>query len=159
MAAQTLFVSNFPFATAEAELRSLFEAHTPVVGIRIITDRDTGRSRGFAFIEVPTDSDANAAIDALNETMLNGRRLVVNPARGRGAADEKAPNASASTLVAEPFKHRIVIDWVANEGRYTAEVADLGLTAHADTLQEVVRRVQAQSRASAATAAGSDSAS
>ena len=157
MAPSTLFVSNFPFATAESELRSLFEAHCPVNGIRIITDRQTGRSRGFAFIEVPQESDAEMAIEALNDSMLNGRRLVVNHAKGRAggqAATTAEPGESK-----EPFRHRIVIDWVEEDGRYAAEVPDLGVRAQADTIQDAVRQVQARTRRSAAAAAGGGDAS
>ena len=157
MAPSTLFVSNFPFATAESDLRSHFEAHCPVNGIRIITDRQTGRSRGFAFIEVPTVSDADAAIQALNESMYNGRRLVVSHAKGRVAGDiQKAPNAEASATPAKPFKHRIIIDWCEEEGRYSAEVPDFGVTVRAETIPEAIRQVQALTQRSAAAAGGRD---
>ena len=156
MAPSTLFVSNFPFATTEVELRNLFEEHCPIRGIRIITDRETGRSRGFAFIEVPSSDDADIAIQALNETMLNGRRLVVNHAKGRGAdSGGKAPNASAASRDTEPFKHRIVIEWSDEHAQYSAEVPDLGVTARADTIPEAIRQVQALTRRSSAVAAGS----
>lgn len=155
MAPSTLFVSNFPFATTEAELRSLFEAHCPISGIRIITDRQTGRSRGFAFIEVPTSNDADAAIEALNDSMLGGRRLVVNHAKGRaGGQDEKAPNATAAP--ATPFKHRIIIDWIEEDACYAAEVPDFGVSARAETIQDAVRQVQALSQRSLAATAGAE---
>lgn len=155
MAPSTLFVSNFPFATTEAELRSMFEAHCPVIGIRIITDRATGRSRGFAFIEVRTVADADAAIEALNDSMLGGRRIVVNHAKGRaGGQGEKAPNATAEP--APPFKHRIVIDWLEDEERYAAEVPDLGVTARADSIEDAIRQVQALTQRSLAATAGSE---
>ncbi len=155
MAPSTLFVSNFPFTTTESELRSLFEAHCPVNGIRIITDRETGRSRGFAFIEVPGESDADAAIAGLNDTMLSGRRLVVSHAKGRaGGGAHKAPNAEASAPEAEPFKHRITIDWCEDESCYAAEVPELGVRAQAETIQDALRQVQALTRRSTAAAAG-----
>lgn len=156
MAPSTLFVSNFPFATTEAELRSLFEEQCPLTGIRIITDRQTGRSRGFAFIEVPSEKDADLAIEALNDSMLGGRRLVVSHAKGRaGGQGEKAPNAAAAP--AAPFKHRIIIDWSEDDGEYTAEVPDAGVTAQAETIQDAVRQVQALTQRSMAATAGADS--
>lgn len=145
MVGTTLFVSNFPFTTAESELRELFERHTPVLGLRIITDRGTGRSRGFAFVEVPDQDRGDAAIAALHETDLNGRQIVVSIARGRPAGEVKAPNASAG-VTPEPFKHRIVIDWVEDEGRYEAEVPDLGVSARAISIDAAVREVQALTR-------------
>ena len=155
MIGTTLFVSNFPFTTAESELRELFERHTPVLGLRIITDRSTGRSRGFAFVEVPDQDRGDAAIAALHESDLNGRQIVVSVARGRPAGDVKAPNASA-TATPEPFKHRIVIDWVEDEGRYEAEVPDLGVSARAISIDAAVREVQAITR-HRRTAAGASS--
>ena len=65
MATTTLFVSNFPFATTENDLRAAFEALCPITGIRIITDRQTGRSRGFAFVEVTEPAGADSAIVSL----------------------------------------------------------------------------------------------
>jgi len=151
MAPSTLFVSNFPFATTESELRSFVEAHSPVRGIRIITDRQTGRSRGFAFIEVSSEADASAAIEALHDSMLNGRRIVVSHARGRpGGQGEKAPNAQASATTYEPFRHRIIIEWCENEGDYAAEVPDLGVVAHGRTITDAVHQVQARTRRSVA---------
>jgi RNA recognition motif-containing protein len=153
MAPSTLFVSNFPFATTESELRSTFEALCPVKSIRIIMDRQTGRSRGFAFIEVGDEADAELAIARLNESMLSGRRLVVSHARGQaGGSTEEAPNASG--VVSEPFRHRIVIEWSEDESGYTAEVPSLGVTARADSIQEAVRQVQTLTRRSAAAAGG-----
>ncbi|MDG2307706.1 MAG: hypothetical protein P8R42_24245 [Candidatus Binatia bacterium] len=156
MAPCTLFVSNFPFATTESELRLTVEAHSSVNGIRIITDRETGRSRGFAFIEVPNDSAADAAIEALNDSMLSGRRVVVSRAKGRAAASAgaKAPNAAAAPAPTAPFKHRIVIDWREDEGRYAAEVPELGVVVRAETIQDAVRQVQALTQRSVSAAGG-----
>jgi cold-inducible RNA-binding protein len=78
-----IFVANISFTTTEEELERLFEPYGIVDRAQIITDRDTGRSRGFAFVEMPNGSEAQAAIDGLNETSLGGRQLTVNEARER----------------------------------------------------------------------------
>jgi cold-inducible RNA-binding protein len=76
-----LFVGNIPHATSEAELRTLFEAHGKVDQVSVVTDRDTGRSRGFAFVEMSDAADADKAIAALNGKELGGRSLNINEAR------------------------------------------------------------------------------
>jgi RNA recognition motif-containing protein len=78
---KNIFVGNLDYDTTEDDLRSLFEAHGPVEGVRIMTDRDTGRSRGFAFVEMTNDADADRAIAELNGTALRGRALNINEAR------------------------------------------------------------------------------
>jgi RNA recognition motif-containing protein len=76
-----LFVGNLPFSTTEAELSNMFAAHGEVSSTKIITDRDTGRPRGFGFVEFSDSSAGEAAIKNLNGAMLNGRAIVVNEAR------------------------------------------------------------------------------
>ncbi len=76
-----IFVGNFSFNTTEAEIRSLFEPHGTVDSATVVTDRDTGRSRGFAFVEMANNSEADAAILALNGSDFGGRPLTVNEAR------------------------------------------------------------------------------
>jgi RNA recognition motif-containing protein len=78
-----IFVGNLAFTTTEQDLRELFEPHGTVDTIRIMMDRETGRSRGFGFVEMPDSRAANSAIDALNGTPLAGRPLTVNEARPR----------------------------------------------------------------------------
>jgi RNA recognition motif-containing protein len=78
-----IFVSNLAWATTEDELHQLFEAYGNVESVRIITDRDTGRARGFGFVEMPNSAEAQAAIDGLHGTVLGGRPLTVNEARER----------------------------------------------------------------------------
>ena len=78
-----IFVGNLAFTTTEQDLRQLFEPYGTVDTIRIMTDRDTGRSRGFGFVEMPDSHAAHSAIDALNGTPLAGRVLTVNEARPR----------------------------------------------------------------------------
>ena len=79
-----IYVGNMSYSTTEDELRTLFSEHGEVDGIRVITDRDTGRPKGFAFVEMNNDTEANAAIAALNGKDVDGRALTVNEARPRG---------------------------------------------------------------------------
>jgi RNA recognition motif-containing protein len=78
-----LFVGNFAFTTTKDELREMFEAYGNVEQVRIITDPETGRSRGFGFVEMPDATEARAAIAGLNGTALGGRALTVDEARPR----------------------------------------------------------------------------
>jgi len=78
-----IYVGNLSFDTSDASLRAAFEAHGEVLEAKIITDRDTGRSRGFAFVEMANKEEGLAAIEALNGTDLNERTLTVNEARPR----------------------------------------------------------------------------
>jgi RNA recognition motif-containing protein len=76
-----LFVGNLPFSTDERRLQELFQEVGPVDSVNIVRDQATGRARGFAFVEMQSDEAAQAAIQRLNETELDGRRLAVNEAR------------------------------------------------------------------------------
>ena len=76
-----LFVGNIPHSTTESELRTLFEPHGKVDQVSVVTDRDTGRSRGFAFVEMADAAEAEKAIAALNGKELGGRALNINEAR------------------------------------------------------------------------------
>ena len=78
---KNLYVGNLPHSTNEAELRHLFEAHGAVEKITLVTDRDTGRSRGFGFVEMANASEADKAIATLNGTDLGGRTLTINEAK------------------------------------------------------------------------------
>ncbi|OFV97795.1 MAG: RNA-binding protein [Acidobacteria bacterium RIFCSPLOWO2_12_FULL_54_10] len=78
---KNLFVGNISFQTTESDLTSLFDPFGEITRIQIVTDRDTGRSRGFAFVEMTNDEDAAKAIEALNGKELDGRALNVNEAR------------------------------------------------------------------------------
>ena len=78
---KNLFVGNMSFHTTEDELRALFEPFGEITRIQLMTDRDTGRSRGFAFVEMSSDEDAAKAIAALNGKEVDGRALNVNEAR------------------------------------------------------------------------------
>ena len=78
---KNIFVGNLSFNSTEESVRSLFERYGAVNSARIMTDRDTGRSRGFAFVEMENDSEATNAINALNGYQMDGRSLNVNEAR------------------------------------------------------------------------------
>src|SRR5580692_3352810 len=78
---KNIFVGNLDFNTSEDELRKLFEVHGQVDRVSIMTDRDTGRSRGFGFVEMTSAEDGEKAIAALNGTQIGGRTLNVNEAR------------------------------------------------------------------------------
>src|SRR3954463_11961858 len=78
-----IFVGNFTWTTTEDELTQLFEPYGIVESARIATDRETGRSRGFGFIEMPDATEAQAAIDGLHGTSQEGRLLTVNEAHQR----------------------------------------------------------------------------
>jgi RNA recognition motif-containing protein len=76
-----IFVGNLSFGATEDTVRSLFDTHGTVDRVSIVTDRDTGRSRGFAFVEMDNDSEAQKAIAALNGREIGGRALTINEAR------------------------------------------------------------------------------
>ena len=78
---KNIFVGNLDFAASESSIRSLFEAYGAVDRVSLVTDRDTGRSRGFAFVEMSDAAAADQAIAALNGHNLDGRALNVNEAR------------------------------------------------------------------------------
>src|SRR5208283_4495637 len=78
---KNIYVGNLAFDATEDQVRSLFEAHGPVDKVSIITDRDTGQPRGFAFVEMTDDETASKAMEALNGTNLGGRNITVNEAR------------------------------------------------------------------------------
>jgi cold-inducible RNA-binding protein len=78
---KNLYVGNLPHSTTEAELRTAFEAHGAVEKITLVTDRETGRSRGFGFVEMTNASEADKAIAALNGSDLGGRTLTINEAK------------------------------------------------------------------------------
>ena len=78
---KNIFVGNLSFSTTEGELRQMFEPHGQVDRVSIMTDRDTGRSRGFGFVEMTNAEDGEKAIAALNGSQVGGRTLNVNEAR------------------------------------------------------------------------------
>lgn len=80
-----IYVGNLPFSTNDDSLRTAFEAHGQVATAQIVMDRETGRPRGFGFVEMPNDEEARKAIAAMNGQQLGGRTLVVNEARPKEA--------------------------------------------------------------------------
>lgn len=89
--AKNLYVGNLPYSMNQSDLQSLFEAHGTVQSAQVIMDRDTGRSKGFGFVEMSNDSEAQAAIDGLNGKEIDGRPLTVNEARPR--EERKGPRS------------------------------------------------------------------
>jgi RNA recognition motif-containing protein len=85
-----LYVGSLPYSTTEQQLSELFSQHGTVQSAKVITDRYTGQSRGFGFVEMATNEEAQKAITALNGSALGGRTLVVNEARPQ----EKRPYGS-----------------------------------------------------------------
>ncbi|MFZ5476776.1 MAG: RNA recognition motif domain-containing protein [Myxococcota bacterium] len=78
-----LYVGNLPFQTTEADLRAAFTEVGAVDRAAVVTDRETGRSRGFGFVEMTNEADANRAVEALNGRSMGGRTMQVNIARPR----------------------------------------------------------------------------
>ena len=91
---KNIYVGNLPFQTNEEALRDLFARHGEVSKASLIADSYSGRSRGFGFVEMPNDSEALAAIESLNGTDLDGRKIVVNEARPK---TERAGRESAGS--------------------------------------------------------------
>ena len=83
---RNLYVGNMNYDTTQGRLTELFQAHGQVTSVNIITDRDTGRPRGFAFVEMATEQAAQAAMNALNGQQVDGRALKVNLAKPRNSA-------------------------------------------------------------------------
>ncbi len=79
--AKKLFVGNLPWSATNDDLQQLFSAHGAVTSATIITDKMSGRSRGFGFVEMENDAEAEAAIAALNNSDMDGRKIMVNEAR------------------------------------------------------------------------------
>lgn len=86
--AKNIYVGNLPWAATHDDLYTLFTAHGKVRKAQVITDRETGRSRGFGFVEMDDDVEAETAINALNGSMFQGRPLTVNEAKPR---EERGP--------------------------------------------------------------------
>ncbi len=81
--AKKLYVGNLPYGFTDNDLQTMFSAHGSVHSAQVIMDRDTGRSKGFGFVEMGDGKEADAAIDSLNGQDVNGRKLTVNEARPR----------------------------------------------------------------------------
>jgi RNA recognition motif-containing protein len=90
----TIYVGNLPFSATENDLRALFEQHGKVDSVKLINDRDTGRPRGFGFVEMPA-SDAQSAIQHTNGLEMGGRPLRVNEAREREARPPRSNDSGS----------------------------------------------------------------
>ncbi|MEX2264420.1 MAG: RNA-binding protein [Bryobacteraceae bacterium] len=88
---KNIFVGNLDFGATEESIRSLFQTYGTVERVSMVTDRDTGRSRGFAFVEMTDAAEADRAINALNGTNLGGRAINVNEARPKTDRGGSAP--------------------------------------------------------------------
>jgi cold-inducible RNA-binding protein len=88
---KSIFVGNLDFSVTEDQIRALFEPHGAVDRVTIMTDRDTGRSRGFAFVEMSNSQEADQAITAVNGQNLSGRAVNVNEARPKPARRSGGP--------------------------------------------------------------------
>ena len=84
-----IFVGSLPFKIEETELKELFEEYGEVASAKIITDKFSGRSKGFGFVDMPNDEEAQKAIDGLNSTEVGGRVIVVNKSEERKDSDRK----------------------------------------------------------------------
>lgn len=84
-----IFAGSLPFSLEESELKDLFEEYGDVASVKIITDKFTGRSKGFGFIEMPDDEQAKAAIEALNGKDVKGRTIVVNKSEERKEGERR----------------------------------------------------------------------
>ena len=78
-----IYLGNLSYKSSEADVTAAFKNYGEVSSVRIITDRDTGRSKGYGFVEMPNDNEATAAIEGLNGSALDGRNINVNQARPR----------------------------------------------------------------------------
>lgn len=86
-----LFVGNLPFSTSEEDLRQMFGVYGEIVDLKLILDRMSGRSKGFAFVEFATEDDAQRAIEGTNGKDMGGRALVVNVARPPAPRENRGP--------------------------------------------------------------------
>ncbi|HEY9776955.1 MAG TPA: RNA-binding protein [Planktothrix sp.] len=84
-----LFVGNLSFKTTEAQLEEAFSQAGKVVSVAIPTDRETGRKRGFGFVEMETEEAAKQAVESFNGTTLDGRQITVNPSRPRESSPKR----------------------------------------------------------------------
>jgi RNA recognition motif-containing protein len=91
--AKKIYVGNLSFTTTEEELKTMFGAHGAVLSAKVINDRDTGKSRGFGFVEMESDAEVQAAIAALNGKEVGGRALRISEAKEReeGGGGNRGP--------------------------------------------------------------------
>ena len=97
-----LYVGNLPYETTETDLQTLFEASGQVASVNVIRDRETGRPRGFAFVEMSTPDEANSAISTLDQHSYGGRSLTVNLAKPMTARSDGGRFGGGSSRRSEP---------------------------------------------------------
>ena len=85
-----LYVGNLPYSLGEEDLKELFAEFESTVSVQLITDRETGRSRGFGFIELSSNEEGQKAIDELNEKNVEGKTIIVNEARPKQKRDDRS---------------------------------------------------------------------
>ena len=109
-----IYIGNITFDTTEQSLRTLFETYGTVDRVNIVTDRDTGQPRGFGFVEMPNDAEADKAMAAVNGQAVGGRTLAVNEARPKtdrpgGRSDRRSNNRDRFSREApRPYKGQIL---------------------------------------------------
>lgn len=86
-----IYVGNLPYSVTEDDLRTTFSAYGEISSVNVISDKFSQQSKGFGFVEMPNDSEAEAAINALNETDLKGRNIRVNQAKPKGDRPQRPP--------------------------------------------------------------------
>ena len=91
-----IFVGSLPWSIEEADLRESFEAYGTVDSVKIVTDKFTGRSKGFGFVEMPNDEEAQKAIDELNGATVDGRTIVVNKSEPKPEGERRSFNNNRS---------------------------------------------------------------
>lgn len=91
-----IFVGSLPFSLKETELKEFFEEYGQVSSVKIITDKFSGRSKGFGFVEMTDDDAAQKAIDELNGAEVSGRKIVVNKAEAKKEGERRSDNRSSS---------------------------------------------------------------
>lgn len=91
-----IFVGSLPWSIEEADLRESFEAYGAVESVKIITDKFTGRSKGFGFVEMPNDEEGQKAIEELNGATVEGRAIVVNKSEPKPEGERRSFNSSRS---------------------------------------------------------------
>ena len=87
-----IFVAKLNFKTKREELTKAFEQYGQVTSVKIVHDRETGRSKGYGFVEMPNDEEANRAIAFLNNSQLDGREIIVNPANAKPMGGNPVPS-------------------------------------------------------------------
>jgi len=99
-----IYVGNLPYSVTEDSLKDLFKQYGEVTSTKVIIDQISGRSKGFAFVDMPDDAEGDASIEALNGHELDGRTIVVNKAKPREPRDRDSKPRPASTIFWRAWK-------------------------------------------------------